>query len=250
MRDWFLIILFFGFLWAAPAAEESAGVPYAGLAVADAAGGGVIVSAVAHYGPADRCGVNAGDSVLRVDDRPLTTAAELTAMLRSARPGQQVKLTLQRRHLQLTRVITLMNRLEPQAVFHASDQHLTAEQWEALEHQQRLIAAHLASPAPDTAAIGAAFAEIHRLRGADRSGEGCHLFFWGSKSVLHIRGNEDSLVATEVFFEKGKPDEMYRLSGPGAVSCLPERLRLRIRAQLELLSDFPFDFSLYIRESR
>ena len=250
MRDCFLMILFCALMWSAPAAEESAGVPYAGLAVADAADGGVLVSAVAHYGPADRGGVNAGDVVLRVDDRSLATAAELAAVLRAARPGQQVKLLVQWRHRQLTRVITLTNRLEPQAVFHASDQHLTAEQWESLEHQQRIIAAQLATPAPDTAAIAAAFAEIRRLRGDDRSGEGCHLFFWGRKSVLHIRGNEDSLVATEVFFAEGKPDELYRLSGPGAVPCLPERLRLRIRAQLELLPDFPSLFSLNRLESR
>ncbi len=232
-------------------AEEAApGVPYAGLAAADAEGGGVIVTAVAHYGPADRGGVNAGDTVLSVNDRPITRAEELQAVLTAARPGDKVKLTVQRRHLQLTRTITISNRLEPQAVFRPSDKHLSDEEWDALEHQQRLIAAQLATEEPDNAAISAAFAEIRKLRGEDWSGESCHLFFWGSKSVLHIRGNEDSLVATEIFFDKDKPNEKYRLRGRGAAPCLPEHLRKRIRYQLETLPDFQFNFSLEIREKQ
>lgn len=231
-------------------AEETPGVPYAGLAAADRESGGVIITAVAHYGPADRGGVNAGDTVLSVNDRPIARADELQAVLTAARPGDKVKLTVQRRHLQLTRTITISNRLEPQAVFRPSDKHLSDEEWDALEHQQRLIAAQLTTEEPDTAAIAAAFAEIRKLRGEDWYGESCHLFFWGSKSVLHIRGNEDSLVATEIFFDKDKPHEMYRLSGRGAVPCLPEHLRKRIRYQLETLPDFQFNFSLQIREKQ
>lgn len=231
-------------------AKEAPGVPYAGLAAADRASGGVIITAVAHYGPADRGGVNAGDTVLSVNDRPITRAEELQAVLTAARPGDKVKLTVQRRHLQLTRTITISNRLEPQAVFRPSDKHLSDEEWDALEHQQRLIAAQLATEEPDNAAISAAFAEIRKLRGEDWSGESCHLFFWGSKSVLHIRGNEDSLVATEIFFDKDKPNEKYRLRGRGAAPCLPEHLRKRIRYQLETLPDFQFNFSLHLREKQ
>lgn len=231
-------------------AKEMPGVPYAGLAAADAEGGGVIVTAVAHYGPADRGGVNAGDTVLSVNDHPISGKDELQSILTAARPGDKVKLVVQRRHLQLTRTITISNRLEPQAVYRPSDKHLSDEEWDALEHRQRLIAAQLATEEPDSAAIAASFAEIRRLRGDDWYGECCHLFFWGSKSVLHIRGNEDSLVATEIFFDKDKPHEMYRLSGRGAVPCLPERLRKRIRYQLETLPDFQFNFSLHLRDKQ
>ena len=232
-------------------AEEAVpGVPYAGLAAADTEGGGVIVTAVAHYGPADRGGVNAGDTVLSVNDRPISGKDELQSILTAARPGDKVKLVVQRRHLQLTRTITISNRLEPQAVFRPSDKHLSDEEWDALEHQQRLIAAQLATETPDPTAISAAFAAIRKLRSEDWSGECCHLFFWGSKSLLYIRGNEDSLIATEVFFDKDKADEKYRLSGRGAVPCLPEHLRKRIRYQLETLPDFQFNFSLHLREKQ
>lgn len=232
------------------AADEPPGVPYAGLAAADAEGGGAIVTSVAHYGPADRGGVNAGDTVLSVNDRSISGRDELQAALTATRPGDKVKLVVQRRHLQLTRTITISNRLEPQAVFRPSDKHLSDEEWDALEHQQRLIAAQLATETPDTAAIAAAFAEIRNLRSEDWSGECCHLFFWGSKSLLYIRGNEDTLVATEVFFDKDKPDEKYRLSGRGAAPCLPEHLRKRIRYQLETLPDFQYHFSLHLREKQ
>ena len=53
------------------------GVPYSGLAAADREGGGVLVSAVAHFGPADRGGVNAGDTLLTMDGKPVTSKAEL-----------------------------------------------------------------------------------------------------------------------------------------------------------------------------
>lgn len=245
-----LHIIMTGLLTAAAAFGEEKGVPYAGLAAADRASGGIIVTAVAHYGPADRGGVNAGDCVLSVNDRAITRAEELNAALTTARPGDKVKLVVQRRHLQLTRTVTLSNRLEPQAVFRPSDKHLTPEEWDSLERQQYIIAAQLTTEEPDREAISAAFAAIRELRGEDWYGECCHLFFWGSKSLLHIRGNEDSLVATEHFYEKDKPDEMYRLSGRGAAPCLPERLRKRIRYQLETLPDFQFNFSLEIRDKQ
>ena len=83
------------------------GVPYSGLAAADREGGGVLVSAVAHFGPADRGGVNAGDTLLTMDGKPVTSKAELYAFLAAATPGQQITFTLQRRHLTLERRIII-----------------------------------------------------------------------------------------------------------------------------------------------
>ena len=100
------------------------GGPYSGLAAADREGGGVLVSAVAHFGPADRGGVNAGDTLLTMDGKPVPSKAELYAYLAAATPGQQITFTLQRRHLTLERCITISNRLEPQAVFEPSERHL------------------------------------------------------------------------------------------------------------------------------
>ncbi|MBR2313407.1 MAG: serine protease [Akkermansia sp.] len=225
------------------------GVPYSGLAAADREGGGVLVSAVAHFGPADRGGVNAGDTLLTMDGKPVTSKAELYAYLAAATPGQQITFTLQRRHLTLERRITISNRLEPQAVFEPSDRHLDKEKWAALEHQQYLIAAQLADEAPDWSKISAAFAEIRRISSPDSRRQCCHLLFWGKKSLLYIYGNEDSLVAAEHFNEKDRPEELYRLSGRGAVP-LPEHLRKRIRRQMETLPDFAAYFSIQITEKQ
>ncbi|MBR3902515.1 MAG: PDZ domain-containing protein [Akkermansia sp.] len=226
------------------------GVPYSGLAAANQEGGGVLVAAVAHFGPADRGGVNAGDTLLSMDGKAICTKEELYAYLSTAKPGQQITFTLKRRHLTLKRQITIADRLTPQAVFEPSDRHLDQAEWAALEHQQYLIAAQLASEAPDWTQISAAFAEMRRISSPEERRQYCHLLFWGKKSLLHIYGNEDSLVAAESFLEKGRPEELYRLSGRGAVRQLPEHLRKRIRRQMETLPDFAGYFSIHITEKQ
>jgi hypothetical protein len=224
------------------------GVPYSGLAAANREGGGVMISAVAHFGPADRGGVNAGDTVLSVDGKEVNTKDELYAYLATASPGQQVKLSLKRRHLTIARSITIANKLEPQAVFEPSDNHLDKEKWAAVEHQQYIIAAQLAAETPDWRRISTAFAEIRRICSPEEKRQCCYLLFWGKNSLLHIYGNEDSLVAAERFTDKERPTELYRLSGRGAVRQLPEHLRKRIRRQMETLPDFAAYFSIQITE--
>ena len=226
------------------------GVPYSGLAAANREGGGVMISAVAHFGPADQGGVNAGDTVLCMDGKPVSSKDELYAYLAAATPGQQVKLTLKRRHLTIERSITIGNKLAPQAVFEPSDRHLDKAKWAAVEHQQYLIAAQLASETPDWSRISAAFAEIRRICSPEEKRQCCRLLFWGRKSLLHIYGNEDSLVAAEHFTNEDRPEELYRLSGRGAVSQLPEHLRKRIRRQMETMPDFAAYFSFQITERK
>ena len=226
------------------------GVPYSGLAAANREGGGVMISAVAHFGPADQGGVNAGDTVLSMDGKPVSSKDELYAYLAAATPGQQVKLTLKRRHLTIERSITIGNKLAPQAVFEPSDRHLDKAKWAAVEHQQYLIAAQLASETPDWSRISAAFAEIRRICSPEEKRQCCRLLFWGRKSLLHIYGNEDSLVAAEHFTNEDRPEELYRLSGRGAVSQLPEHLRKRIRRQMETMPDFAAYFSFQITERK
>ena len=228
-------------------AEE---IPYSGLAAADRNAGGVLVTAVAHFGPADRGGVNAGDTVLSMDGKPVSSKDELYAYLAAATPGQQVRLTLKRRHLTIERSITIGNKLAPQAVFEPSDRHLDKAKWTAVEHQQYLIAAQLASETPDWSRISAAFAEIRRICSPEEKRQCCHLLFWGRKSLLHIYGNEDSLVAAEHFTNEDRPEELYRLSDRGAVSQLPEHLRKRIRRQMETMPDFAAYFSFQITERK
>lgn len=227
---------------------SAAGIPYSGLAATDREGGGVLISAVAHFGPADRGGVNAGDTVLRLDGKEINSRQELYDYLTAATPGQKIELTLQRQHLTIQRSITITDKEQPQAVFEPSDHHLNKEKWAALEHQQYLIAAQLSGEAPDWQKISAAFAEMRRICSPETRQQYCHLMFWGKKSMLSIYGNEDSLVAAEYFTEKDRPTELYRLSGRGAVKQLPEHLRKRIRRQMETLPDFAAYFSIQITE--
>ena len=49
--------------------------------------------------------------------------------------------------------------------------------------------------------------------------------------------------------QKDRPEELYRLSGRGAVP-LPEHLRKRIRRQMETLPDFAAYFSIQITEKQ
>jgi hypothetical protein len=57
---------------------------------------GVILSSVAHDGPADRAGIRAGDVILAVDDRFLFTIEELDREIHRHRPGTQITVRYRR----------------------------------------------------------------------------------------------------------------------------------------------------------
>ena len=58
-------------------------------------------------GPASRAGVQEGDVVLRVDDRPIASADELVVAVREHPPGQTVSLGVVREGRPLTLQVTL-----------------------------------------------------------------------------------------------------------------------------------------------
>ncbi|KGH47485.1 peptidase S1 [Modestobacter caceresii] len=61
-----------------------------------AVGQGAQVATVSEGSAADEAGLQAGDVITAVGDRPITTSTELTAAIRSAQPGDDVTLTVRR----------------------------------------------------------------------------------------------------------------------------------------------------------
>lgn len=216
--------------------EESA--PYAGMAATLGTSGKLIVTEVAHRGPADKAGINTGDYILQINGKKLSTREELRALLTTTPPGQELTLTLQRKDYTITRTLKMGNRLTPQAVFRPSERHLGEEKIDSIIHQQHLIAAELTKETPDREIMKACFARIHQLYPEPSYASLCHLLFYGSESTLILSGNEDTLTLTEVFHDKNKPSESYRIFGRGAVKSLPAPLRVRIRCHIESLPSF------------
>ncbi|MCZ2803961.1 trypsin-like peptidase domain-containing protein [Modestobacter sp. VKM Ac-2983] len=61
-----------------------------------AVGEGALVATVSDGSAADDAGLQAGDVITAVGDRPITTSTELTAAIRSAQPGDEITLTVRR----------------------------------------------------------------------------------------------------------------------------------------------------------
>ncbi len=59
-------------------------------------GKGVFVAAVAPGGPAEHAGIQAGDAVVRLNDKPIRSLKDLQDALAAARPGDKVRLVVQR----------------------------------------------------------------------------------------------------------------------------------------------------------
>jgi putative serine protease PepD len=94
-------------------AGEPIGYAYVGLQaapVASSQGGqviGLFVQSITPGGPADAAGIQVGDIVVRVQDRPVTDASGLTALVTSASPGDRVAVEYVRDGDRHTTTITL-----------------------------------------------------------------------------------------------------------------------------------------------
>ncbi len=72
-----------------------------------AVGAGARVAAVEPGSAAEEAGLQPGDVITRIDDRPVTTSTELTAAVRSRTPGEEATLTVQRDGESVTVDVTL-----------------------------------------------------------------------------------------------------------------------------------------------
>jgi putative serine protease PepD len=72
-----------------------------------AIGAGARVVSIQSGSPAADAGLQAGDVVTAIDDRPVTSSTELTAAVRSRQPGDQVGLTVRRNGETRTVEVTL-----------------------------------------------------------------------------------------------------------------------------------------------
>ena len=70
-------------------------------------GDGAKIAEITPGGPADEAGLEAGDTIIAVNDRPLVDGTELVVTVRSQNPGDTVSLTVERGGQTLTIPVTL-----------------------------------------------------------------------------------------------------------------------------------------------
>jgi putative serine protease PepD len=63
---------------------------YLGIQVGDTNGSGAFVGSVTAGGPAAKAGMHVGDVIVSVDGKPISTAAELSEVLTTLKPGRRV----------------------------------------------------------------------------------------------------------------------------------------------------------------
>ncbi len=154
-------------------------------------GEGVLVNEVVDDSPAARAGIEAGDVILRADDRPLGGPDDLRKALRKAEPGDRLDLTILRDHAERTLEVTLgeppsdgqhrtLKRMFREGgprnlYFHGApglpEEHLELEDGEAGDGERKVIIRRLAPEAmPDGEAqelrkeLQQLRAEVERLR--------------------------------------------------------------------------------------
>jgi putative serine protease PepD len=70
--------------------------PYIGVSIGDAGSGGAKIQSVAPGGPAAQAGMQAGDVVTKVGDRPITGTEDLIGAIQGSSVGAKLQLTVQR----------------------------------------------------------------------------------------------------------------------------------------------------------
>jgi S1-C subfamily serine protease len=73
---------------------------------------GAVVSGTVADGPAAKAGVQAGDKIVAIDNRPITSSDDVSAAVAAHKPGDQAKLTVVRNGDRRTLTVTLGTRPE------------------------------------------------------------------------------------------------------------------------------------------
>ena len=81
--------------------------PFLGVEIATAADGGALVGRVQPGSPADEAGIQAGDIIVRLDDRPINDSSDLVSAVQSTEVGDTVELELVREGETTTARVTL-----------------------------------------------------------------------------------------------------------------------------------------------
>ncbi|HUV04058.1 MAG TPA: trypsin-like peptidase domain-containing protein [Armatimonadota bacterium] len=68
---------------------------------------GIIVGTVVSKSPADRAGIRPGDTITRIDNKPVKDAGQLQEFIREAQVGEKLKFTLLRNGKRMTVTVTL-----------------------------------------------------------------------------------------------------------------------------------------------
>ena len=71
---------------------------------------GAVVGTVVPGGPADKAGLQQGDKITAINDKPILTSDEVSAAVNALKPGEQAKLTVTRGNDKRTLTITLGTR--------------------------------------------------------------------------------------------------------------------------------------------
>jgi putative serine protease PepD len=86
---------------------EKVSHPYLGVSVTDASTGGAEIRQVISGSPADKAGVEVGDVVTMIDDRPVTNSEALVGAVQASKAGATMTLTVQRNGAELTLTATV-----------------------------------------------------------------------------------------------------------------------------------------------
>jgi putative serine protease PepD len=81
--------------------------PFLGVNVVTAEGGGALVGDVVPDSPADAAGLQTGDVVLRIGDRPVADSNDLVSAVQSGQVGAELEVVYRRDGVEQTTTVTL-----------------------------------------------------------------------------------------------------------------------------------------------
>lgn len=196
-------------------------------------GGGLCVTSVSRFSPAEDAGIRPVDIILSVNGHAVATRPDLILALKGTRPGDTVPVSILRmgrkKELELTLAARKMAAIPEKRP--APVPRMEWERFDEIVRNQETILHQLSLPRPDVNRIKQSLCRIRTLGSGETYQGETSISIRDAQGTIVIRGAENHVIVEEHPLHAKTPLS-YRIDLPGDGSHLPEALRDRLRQQL------------------